>query len=161
MSVRRNVRLALMSRLGIAHRFWVPLKLLDALAPRAEELLATVGLEGVADREAGSLAYGLRRALELATTLAMEPQLLLLDEPTQGLGAEDVVRVTELIRRVSQQRTTLMVEHNMGVVAHLATEISVMQRGAIIAQGSYEEVSRDQRVVDAYMGRRGREVVHA
>jgi branched-chain amino acid transport system ATP-binding protein len=98
------------------------------------------------------LSYGRKRALEIATTLAMDPELMLLDEPTQGMGHEDVDRVTELIRKVSANRTILMVEHNMGVVARIADTISVLQRGQIIAEGPYEQVSRDPQVLEAYMG---------
>ncbi|NBP40379.1 MAG: ABC transporter ATP-binding protein, partial [Betaproteobacteria bacterium] len=116
------------------------------------ELLNTVGLTEFADHITVELPYGRKRALEIATTLAMEPQLMLLDEPTQGMGHEDVERVTELIKRVSANRTILMVEHNMGVVAKIADRISVLQRGQIIAEGPYESVSKDPQVLEAYMG---------
>jgi branched-chain amino acid transport system ATP-binding protein len=125
---------------------------LDSLNGRAMELLDTVGLTEFADTVTVELSYGRKRALEIATTLAMEPELMLLDEPTQGMGHEDVDRVTELIRRVSANRTILMVEHNMGVVARIADTISVLQRGQIIAEGPYERVSRDPQVLEAYMG---------
>jgi branched-chain amino acid transport system ATP-binding protein len=116
------------------------------------ELLDTVGLTDFADTVTVELSYGRKRALEIATTLAMDPELMLLDEPTQGMGHEDVDRVTELIRKVSTNRTILMVEHNMGVVARIADTISVLQRGQIIAEGPYEQVSRDPQVLEAYMG---------
>jgi branched-chain amino acid transport system ATP-binding protein len=125
---------------------------LDSLNGRAMELLDTVGLTDFADTVTVELSYGRKRALEIATTLAMDPELMLLDEPTQGMGHEDVDRVTELIRKVSANRTILMVEHNMGVVARIADTISVLQRGQIIAEGPYEQVSRDPQVLEAYMG---------
>jgi branched-chain amino acid transport system ATP-binding protein len=116
------------------------------------ELLETVGLTDFAHHITVELPYGRKRALEIATTLAMDPQLMLLDEPTQGMGHEDVDRVTELIKTVSANRTVLMVEHNMGVVAKIADTISVLQRGQIIAEGPYELVSKDPQVLEAYMG---------
>ena len=116
------------------------------------ELLETVGLAGFADTMTVELAYGRKRALEIATTLATEPELMLLDEPTQGMGHEDVDRVTQLIKKVSANRTVLMVEHNMNVVATIADKISVLQRGRVIAEGPYETVSRDPQVLEAYMG---------
>ena len=115
-------------------------------------LLETVGLTEFADTVTVELSYGRKRALEIATTLAMEPALMLLDEPTQGMGHEDVDRVTDLIRRVSANRTILMVEHNMNVVARIADTITVLQRGQIIAEGPYDQVSRDPQVLEAYMG---------
>jgi branched-chain amino acid transport system ATP-binding protein len=116
------------------------------------ELLDTVGLTEFADTITVELSYGRKRALEIATTLAMAPELMLLDEPTQGMGHEDVDRVTELIQRVSANRTILMVEHNMGVVARIANTITVLQRGQVIAEGPYEVVSRNPQVLEAYMG---------
>jgi branched-chain amino acid transport system ATP-binding protein len=98
------------------------------------------------------LPYGRKRALEIATTLAMDPQLMLLDEPTQGMGHEDVDRVTALIKQAAAQRTVLMVEHNMHVVSRIADTITVLQRGQIIASGSYAEVARNPLVMEAYMG---------
>jgi branched-chain amino acid transport system ATP-binding protein len=116
------------------------------------ELLETVGLTEFANHITVELPYGRKRALEIATTLAMNPQLMLLDEPTQGMGHEDVDRVTQLIKKVSANRTVLMVEHNMNVVARIADTISVLQRGQIIAEGPYEVVSKDPQVLEAYMG---------
>ena len=116
------------------------------------ELLALVDLEIFADTMTVDLPYGRKRALEIATTLGMEPELMLLDEPTQGMGHEDVDRVTQLIKKVSTGRTILMVEHNMNVVAGISDRISVLQRGAVLAEGSYAEVSRNPAVMEAYMG---------
>lgn len=152
MSVLQNVRVALQRELGSAFHFWRSRKSLDALNDRAMTLLQSVGLERYADLVTVELPYGRKRALEIATTLALDPELMLLDEPTQGMGHEDVDRVMELIKSVSANRTILMVEHNMSVVSRIADRISVLQRGAILAEGSYTEVSSDARVIEAYMG---------
>ena len=152
LTVRENVRIGLQRHLGNSFHFWRSERVLDSLNGRAMELLDTVGLTEFADTVTVELSYGRKRALEIATTLAMEPELMLLDEPTQGMGHEDVDRVTELIRKVSANRTILMVEHNMGVVSRIADTISVLQRGQIIAEGPYELVSRDPQVLEAYMG---------
>jgi branched-chain amino acid transport system ATP-binding protein len=116
------------------------------------ELLESVGLAELSNEITGELAYGRKRALEIATTLALDPELMLLDEPTQGMGVEDVEKITALVKKVSANRTILMVEHNLKVVATLADRITVLQRGAILAEGSYAEVSRDPQVLEAYMG---------
>jgi branched-chain amino acid transport system ATP-binding protein len=147
-----NVRIALQRRLGTSFHFWRSGKSLSSLDGRAMQLLADVRLDTSAKTSAADLSYGRKRALELATTLALEPELMLLDEPTQGMGHEDVSRVTQLIKQVSRDRTVLMVEHNMSVVASIADTISVLQRGRVIAAGSYTEVSKDPQVVEAYMG---------
>ena len=147
-----NVRVALQRKLGIAYHFWKPASILDRLNDRGMELLDAVGLVDAAHLQTVELSYGRKRALEIATTLALEPELMLLDEPTQGMGAEDVGRITALVKRVSAGRTILMVEHNLKVVSTLADRITVLQRGAILAEGSYDEVSSDQRVLEAYMG---------
>ncbi|CAN7651931.1 ABC transporter ATP-binding protein [Massilia sp. LjRoot122] len=152
MTVRENVRIGLQRRLGTSFHFWRSSRSLDSLNERALSLLAEVGLESFADTMTADLPYGRKRALEIATTLAMEPELMLLDEPTQGMGHEDVHRVTELIKKVAAGRTILMVEHNMKVVAGICDRISVLQRGAVLAEGSYAEVSRNPLVMEAYMG---------
>ena len=152
LTVIQNVRIALQRKLGNSFHFWTSERVLDQLNPRALELLETVGLTEFADTVTVELSYGRKRALEIATTLAMDPELMLLDEPTQGMGHEDVDRVTALIRQVSSNRTILMVEHNMNVVARIADTITVLQRGQIIAEGPYDQVSRDPQVLEAYMG---------
>jgi branched-chain amino acid transport system ATP-binding protein len=152
MSVLQNVRVALQRELGTAFHFWKNKRTLDALNERALALLDSVDLASFADSPTVDLPYGRKRALEIATTLALDPELMLLDEPTQGMGHEDVNRVMELIKKVSANRTILMVEHNMNVVSTIADRITVLQRGSILAEGSYEAVSRNPKVVEAYMG---------
>jgi len=152
MTVLENVRIALQRTLGTSFHFWRRESSLAVLNSRAMELLAEVDLAPLAAKVAVELPYGRKRALEIATTLAMEPELLLLDEPTQGMGHEDVGKVTALIRRAAANRTVLMVEHNMSVVSTIADTITVMQRGRIIADGPYSEVSKDPQVIEAYMG---------
>ncbi|MCL9847686.1 ABC transporter ATP-binding protein [Ralstonia solanacearum] len=152
LSVLENVRVGLQRQLGTAYAFWRSEKTLSVLNDRAMQLLDQVGLTQFADTVTVELPYGRKRALEIATTLAMEPELMLLDEPTQGMGHEDVDRVTELIQRVAEGRTILMVEHNMNVVSFIADKITVLQRGQILAEGPYEEVSKNPQVMEAYMG---------
>jgi branched-chain amino acid transport system ATP-binding protein len=152
MSAHDNVRVALLRVAGGSHRFWASNKQLDAYTERAMALLADVGLAEFAQVQAIELAYGRKRALEIATTLALEPTLMLLDEPTQGMGLEDVDRVTALIKRVAQGRTILMVEHNLKVVSTLADHITVLARGQVLAEGDYAAVSNDPRVMEAYLG---------
>jgi branched-chain amino acid transport system ATP-binding protein len=152
LTVLENVRIGLQRILGTSFHFWRSERTLAQLNDRAMQLLAEVDLEGFADTVTADLPYGRKRALEIATTLAMEPELMLLDEPTQGMGHEDVHRVTALIKKVSAGRTILMVEHNMNVVAGICDRISVLQRGAVLAEGSYADVSRNPQVVEAYMG---------
>jgi branched-chain amino acid transport system ATP-binding protein len=153
MTARENVRVALQRKLGTTFHFWRSDNSLKVLNARAEDLLDKVGLARFADATVADLPYGRKRALEIATTLALEPELMLLDEPTQGMGREDVERITDLIREVSKGRTILMVEHNLGVVAKLCDRITVLQRGAILTEGDYETVSNDPRVKEAYMGK--------
>ena len=152
LSVRDNVRLALQRALGTSFHFWRRGRSLDRLNERAESLIASVGLDAFLDETAGQLPYGQRRALELATTLALDPEVLLLDEPTSGLGREDIGRITELIRGLAGERTILMVEHNLSVVAALSDRITVMARGRVLAEGSYAEVAANAEVRSAYLG---------
>ena len=152
LSVLENVRVALQRQLGTSFHFWRSERTLHRLNDRAMELLAAVDLSTYADHTAVSLAYGRKRALEIATTLAMDPKLMLLDEPTQGMGLEDVDRIRQLIKKVAADRTVLMVEHNMSVVASIADTITVLQRGATLAEGPYEQVSKNPAVIEAYMG---------
>ena len=154
LTVLQNVRIGLQRALGgsAAFRFWQSERALEALDPRALELLEQVGLADFAGLRTVELPYGRKRALEIATTLAMEPELMLLDEPTQGMGHEDVDRVTALIKKVAAGRTVLMVEHNMNVIAGISDTITVLQRGEILAEGPYRDVSRNPAVMEAYMG---------
>ena len=152
LTVLENVRIGLQRPLGNSFHFWKSEKKLSVLNDKAMALLALVDLESFADTLTVDLPSGRKRALEIATTLGMEPELMLLDEPTQGMGHEDVDRVTQLIKKVSAGRTILMVEHNMNVVAGISDRISVLQRGAVLAEGSYAEVSRNPEVMEAYMG---------
>lgn len=152
LTVRENVRLGLQRALGTSYHFWKSERTLRPLDARADALLAEVGLEELANENTARLPYGRKRALEIATTLALGPELMLLDEPTQGMGHEDVDHVAKLIKRVSAGRTILMVEHNMNVVARIADTITVLQRGAVLAEGPYNEVSHNPQVIEAYMG---------
>ena len=152
LTVLENVRVALQRKLGSSFEFWRSERSLDALNARAMELLDAVDLAKVAPLTAVELSYGRKRALEIATTLAMDPKLMLLDEPTQGMGLEDVDRIKQLIKKVAADRTVLMVEHNMSVVASIADTITVLQRGATLAEGPYEQVSKNPAVIEAYMG---------
>ena len=161
MTVLENVRAALQRSEGTSFAFWKSESSLAHLHERARELLASVDLASFADEMTVNLPYGRKRALELATTLALDPELMLLDEPTQGMGHEDVDRVTQLIKKVSQGRTILMVEHNMNVVSSIADRITVLQRGAIIADGPYAEVAKNPLVIDAYMGTANTELAGA
>jgi len=152
LTLLENVRLGLQRKLGTSYQFWRSERSLYKLNTRARALLAEVGLEHMADEMTVNLPYSSKRALEIATTLAMEPELMLLDEPTQGMGHEDVERVTQLIKKVSAGRTILMVEHNMKVVSTIADCITVLQRGEVLADGTYDEVSNNPQVMEAYMG---------
>ena len=152
LSVLENVRVALQRTLDTSFHFWKPERSLHKLDARAMELLAEVDLAAYAHLPAVELSYGRKRALEIATTLAMDPKLMLLDEPTQGMGLEDVDRIRQLIKKVAADRTVLMVEHNMSVVSSIADTITVLQRGATLAEGPYAEVSKNPAVIEAYMG---------
>jgi branched-chain amino acid transport system ATP-binding protein len=152
LSVLENVRIALQRQRGGSFDFWRSKKVLDTLNDRAMALIDDVGLSAFVHETAVELAYGRKRALEIATTLALDPEMLLLDEPTAGMGHEDIERIAQLIKRVSANRTVLMVEHNLSVVSHLSDRITVLTRGRILAEGSYEAVSNNPEVREAYMG---------
>ena len=152
LSVRENVRIALQHKLANSFHFWRSGRALDHLATPSDALLDAVGLSGFGDELASELAYGRKRALEIATTLALDPEMLLLDEPMAGLGQEEIGRISALIRKVSADRTVLMVEHNLSVVADLSHTITVLTRGRILTEGDYATVSRDPEVVEAYLG---------
>ena len=152
LTVLENVRIALQRRRGDSFDFWRSERVLSAFDEDALRRVDEVGLADYAAAEAGDLSYGRKRALEIATTLALEPELMLLDEPMAGMGQEDVARISALIRRISANRTILMVEHNLSVVADLSDRITVLARGEVLAEGTYGEVSGDARVIEAYIG---------
>ncbi|HKK57708.1 ABC transporter ATP-binding protein [Marinobacter sp.] len=152
MTALENIRVALQAGENGSYRFWKSGTSLNKLNQRCMELLDSVGLAEYANSITVELAYGQKRALELATTLAMEPELLLLDEPTQGMGGEDVESVVELVRKAAEGRTVLMVEHNLGVVSKLCDRITVLAQGSVLTEGDYSEVSADPRVREVYMG---------
>jgi branched-chain amino acid transport system ATP-binding protein len=152
LTVLENVRVGLQRRLGTSFHFWKSERTLNELNARAMELLEAVDLASYANTVTVELPYGRKRALEIATTLALDPELMLLDEPTQGMGHEDVGRVVDLIRKVSVGRTIMMVEHNLAVVADLSHTITVLARGAVLAEGPYAEVSKNPQVLEAYVG---------
>jgi branched-chain amino acid transport system ATP-binding protein len=152
LSVRENVRVALQRKLGNSFHFWRSAKVLDGLDARALELIEAVGLTAFIEVPAVDLPYGRKRALEIATTLALDPEMMLLDEPMAGLGQEDIKRIAALIREVARDRTVLMVEHNMSVVADLSDTITVLARGEVLAEGPYATVSANPLVIEAYFG---------
>jgi len=152
LSVLENVRVALQRKRGTSFDFWRPQRVLDELNARALELIDAVGLAPFARTLAVELPYGRKRALEIATTLALDPEMMLLDEPTAGMAHEDVERISALIRRVAANRTVLMVEHNLSVVENLSDTITVLARGEILAEGDYRTVARNPDVIQAYMG---------
>ena len=153
LTVLQNVRIGLQRTVGTSFSFWKSERSLNVLNEHAMALLDEVGLQAFADTMAVELSYGRKRALEIATTLSMAPELMLLDEPTQGMGHEDVDRVTALIKKVSVGRTILMVEHNMSVVSGISDTITVLQRGETLAEGPYDVISKNTSVMEAYMGR--------
>ncbi|UYG03833.1 ABC transporter ATP-binding protein [Halomonas sp. LR3S48] len=152
LSTLENVKLSLQRQRGESYDFWASHHRLDRYRERAMALLVDVGLEQWADTPAAELPYGRKRALELATTLALDPEVMLLDEPLAGMGTEDVGRTAALIRRVAEGRSVLMVEHNLGVVAELCDRITVLARGEVLVEGDYATVSRDPRVIESYIG---------
>ncbi|MCB8880673.1 ABC transporter ATP-binding protein [Acidisoma cellulosilytica] len=152
MTALENVRIALQRERGASFDFWRSDRRLQRFNDRARALLEDVGLGPFADTMAAELSYGRKRALEIATTLALDPPLLLLDEPTAGMTEQDVARIVDLIKRLRQGRTILMVEHNLSVVAGLSDRITVLTRGRVLAEGNYETVSRDPAVITAYLG---------
>jgi branched-chain amino acid transport system ATP-binding protein len=152
LTVLENVRIGLQRRRGHSYDFWQPQRVLDALNGEAAALAEKVGLTRFLGMPAAELSYGRKRALEIVTTLALDPEMMLLDEPMAGMGHEDVARTAELIREIGKSRTILMVEHNLSVVASLSHRITVLARGKVLAEGDYATVSADPRVVEAYIG---------
>jgi branched-chain amino acid transport system ATP-binding protein len=152
LTVLENVRIALQRQRGSSFDFWRSSRTLNSFNTRALSLIEDVGLSDFVAVTAVELPYGRKRALEIATTLALEPEMLLLDEPTAGMGHEDIERITALIKRVSADRTVLMVEHNLNVVENLCDRITVLTRGRILAEGDYATVANNPEVKEAYMG---------
>jgi branched-chain amino acid transport system ATP-binding protein len=152
LTVLENVRIALQRKLGNSFHFWSSERSLNALDARAMALLEDVGLEEYAGLQAVELSYGRKRALEIATTLALDPEVMLLDEPTSGMGHEDIGRIAALIKKVAANRTVLMVEHNLSVVSDLSDTITVLARGEVLTEGNYAQVSANPQVIEAYMG---------
>ena len=152
LTVLEHVALALQAATSLGYRFWQSDAVLNQFRERALAVLDEVGLREVADREVQSLPYGQKRVLEMALVLALDPRLLLLDEPTAGMGLEDLNRIIALIRRIRAGRTVVLVEHNMGVVASLADRVTILQFGGVLAEGPYDAVRRDPRVIEAYLG---------
>jgi branched-chain amino acid transport system ATP-binding protein len=152
LSVIDNVRVALQRPNGLSTQFWLPMSSLDRLNDRADQLIETVGLKRERNATAADLSYGRKRVLEIATTLALDPKVLLLDEPMAGMGQEDIGTVSNIIREVAKSRAVLMVEHNLSVVSDICHRVTVLQRGEILAEGDYETVAKDERVRLAYMG---------
>jgi len=151
-TVLENVRIALQRKRGGSFDFWRSESLLSQYDDQARALLADVGLLDLQDKQAAELAYGRKRALEIATTLALDPEMILLDEPTAGMTHEDVERISALVKRVAHNKTVLMVEHNLSVVSGLSDTITVLARGEVLAEGEYKAVSSDPRVIEAYLG---------
>lgn len=152
LSCLENVRVALQSSYGKSFRFWSPISTVAPLNEQAEALLVDVGLGDQIDTAASDLSYGKKRALEIATTLALDPSVMLLDEPTAGMGHEDIEPITDLIRKAGENRTVLIVEHNLSVVSSLCDRITVLKQGEVLTEGTYEEVSTHEDVINAYMG---------
>ncbi|MDO5738757.1 MAG: ABC transporter ATP-binding protein [Ornithinimicrobium sp.] len=149
---REHLELALQGMAGGGMQFWRSESVLLRFRDRADELIEQVGLSHLADRPAGELAYGQKRALEMALVLALDPKVMLLDEPTAGMGREDVERTIELVKKIAHGRTVVFVDHNMHVVGELAHEVTVLMQGQVLAQGTYEQVRNDERVITAYLG---------
>ncbi|GGL89389.1 ABC transporter ATP-binding protein [Deinococcus aerolatus] len=152
MTVRENLLVALQSRSRLPGQFWTPISRLETLGPQADAILSDVGLADSHARLAADLSHGEKRQLEIGISLTQDPRVLLLDEPTSGMGSEGIARVKALVRQVARGRTVVLVEHNMSVVAELADRITVLQYGALLASGSYDEVRQDPRVIEAYLG---------
>lgn len=152
LTAMENVRIALQRRRGDSFDFWRSQKVLSEFDDEARSLLNDVGLSEFENTNASDLSYGRKRALEIATTLALNPEMLLLDEPMAGMAQEDIERISALIKRISANRTILMVEHNLSVVASLSDTITVLARGKVLAEGNYATVSKDERVIEAYIG---------
>lgn len=155
MTVRENVLVALQSPSNLPNQWWTPVSRLEELGLNADQILEDVGLTHDADRLAADLSHGEKRQLEIGISLTQNPKVLLLDEPTSGMGSEGVARVIDLVRKVARGRTVVLVEHNMSVVSELTDRITVLQYGSVLASGRYDEVRQDPRVIEAYLGEEG------
>lgn len=152
LTVKENLLIALQRTTSLPHCFWRSSSALDGLAERARLIVKTVNLETYFDRPAGELSYGRKRALEIATTIALDPEVMLLDEPMAGMGVEDVAVVSDVIREAARNKTVVMVEHNLKVVKDLCQRVTVLQRGEVLVEGTYDEISGNELVRSAYMG---------
>lgn len=152
LTVLANVELALQARTPLGYVWWRSDRTVRRFDGRARKILAAIGLGDLAGREAATLPYGHKRVLEIGLAIALEPTLLLLDEPTAGLSVDDAARIVDVVRRVAERRTVILVEHNMGVVAQLSSRITVLQRGRVLAEGTYETLRADPAVIEAYLG---------
>lgn len=152
LTVLENVRIALQRRRGDSYDFWRSETVLSQYDAEAREYVESVGLSDFINSRAAELSYGRKRALEIATTLALSPDMLLLDEPMAGMGQEDIERISALIKRIAEGRTILMVEHNLSVVANLSDRITVLARGEVLAEGNYDTISKSPEVIEAYIG---------
>lgn len=147
-----NVRIALQRRRGDSYDFWRSETVLSQYDDEARDYIESVGLSEFVANRAAELSYGRKRALEIATTLALSPDMLLLDEPMAGMGQEDIERISALIKRIAEGRTILMVEHNLSVVANLSDRITVLARGEVLAEGDYDTIAKSPEVIEAYIG---------
>ena len=152
LTVEENVLVSLQQATPLPNCFWRSTDALDGLRDRARAIITSVNLLKYHDTLAGQLSYGRKRALEIATTIALDPQIMLLDEPMAGMGVEDVAVISEVIREAARDKTVVMVEHNLKVVKDLCERITVLQRGEVLADGSYDEISENPQVRSAYMG---------
>jgi branched-chain amino acid transport system ATP-binding protein len=152
LSVYENIRCAVLWSLGYRYSFWHRVSALPDARARSEEIVQKIGLNKRRDRAAGVLSYAEQRALEIGITIAGGADVILLDEPTAGMSLSETRDAVELVRNVTQGKTLVMVEHDMGVVFGLADRISVLVYGKVLATGSPEEIRGNQAVREAYLG---------
>jgi branched-chain amino acid transport system ATP-binding protein len=152
LSVRENLRLGFQAQRRRRHAWETGRTILAETAERAADLLDRLNLSVVADAVSGTLSYGDQRRLEIGLALAVDPVLILLDEPTAGMSLAATHEIVNLLRQISRQVTLLLIEHDIDVVLKLSDRITVMHQGEILAQGTPAEVERNPRVQDAYFG---------